>query len=132
MVRFADARQLEILAPNGTLATTRRHIERDRAAVTRFMRAYLEGVHFLKTNRDDSIAIMQQHLGGLPVDDLAILYDDVREQFQPVPAPREDAMAAVLAREPEAVARDYKPSDILDLSFLREIEQSGFVAALYK
>jgi hypothetical protein len=56
----------------------------------------------------------------------------VRDLYQPLPIPSDEAIQAVLDREPEPEARDLKPSDFVDISFLRELEQSGFVDQLYR
>jgi ABC-type nitrate/sulfonate/bicarbonate transport system substrate-binding protein len=131
-VTVVSATELNILAPAGSIATTRRYIDRDRAAIQRFMRAYVEAVHMFKTNRAETLRILQPHLGGLPLDELDYLYDEVADSIQPLPAVREDAVQAVLDREDDPLSKSFKPSDFLDMSFLREIEQSGFLASLYR
>jgi ABC-type nitrate/sulfonate/bicarbonate transport system substrate-binding protein len=132
MVRLADARQLDVLSPSGTLAATRRTIERDRESVVRFLRAYVEGVHFFKTQRDETIRILQKNLGDLPTSEVALIWEAAREEYQPLPVPTEDALQAVLEREPEPAAKNFQPADFVDLSLLREIEQSGYLSTLYK
>ncbi len=131
-VKLAGGKELGILAPGGTLTTTRKFVDRDRAAVGRFMRAYVEAVHYFKTERDDTIRILQAQLGGLPLEEVTYLYDEMNEFLQPLPLVREEAVLAVLEREPEPQARAFPPSEFVDHSFLREIEQSGFVTALYR
>jgi NitT/TauT family transport system substrate-binding protein len=131
MVRLADGQQLNVLAPTGTLATTRRYIERDRESVVRFMRAYVEAVHYFKTQRDETIKILQKYLIDLPESEVALVYDAIRDEYQPLPAPSEEAIEAVLERETDPAAKSLAPSDFIDLSILREIEQSGFLKTLY-
>jgi ABC-type nitrate/sulfonate/bicarbonate transport system substrate-binding protein len=131
-VTVVSATELNILAPAGSIATTRRYIDRDRAAIQRFMRAYVEAVHMFKTNRAETLRILQPHLGGLPLDELDYLYDEVADSIQPLPVVREDAVQAVLEREDDPLTKNFKPSDFLDMSFLRQIEQSGFLASLYR
>lgn len=130
-VRLSGRQELNILAPEGTLATTRRYLEREPEGVRRFLRAYVEAVHFFKTNRAQAIEIMQKYMGDLQADEVAYLYDQVRD-LQPVPAPSEEAIQAVLDRETEPQARTMKPADFLELGPLRELEASGFVASLYR
>jgi ABC-type nitrate/sulfonate/bicarbonate transport system substrate-binding protein len=132
MVRLADARQLDVLSPTGTLAATRRTIERDRESVVRFLRAYVEAVHFFKTQRDETIRILQKNLGDLPASEIALIWETAREEYQPLPVPTEDAIQAVLERETEPAAKSFQPADFIDLSLLREVEQSGLVSTLYR
>ncbi len=126
-VRLADGQTLQVLSPGGTVATTQRLIDRDRASVQRFMRAYVEGIHYFKTQREDTIRILQQYMGGLPAEEMDLIYEAARDTFEALPVPREDAVQAVLERETELDARGFKPSDFVDASFLREIEESGFL-----
>jgi ABC-type nitrate/sulfonate/bicarbonate transport system substrate-binding protein len=126
-VRLADGRSLKVLSPGGTLSTTRRLIERDRDAVLRFMRAYVESIQYFKTNREDTIRILQQYMGGLPPEEMELIYEAARADFQSLPIPSEEAVQAVLDREEAPEAHSFKPGDFTDTSFLREIEQSGFL-----
>lgn|SRR3989338_1275120 len=118
---------MKILAPAGTLATTRRLIERDRDAVARFMRAYVEAMHYFGTNREGSIRIMQKYMRGITSSQAGFLYDEQKDLLGPLPLPSEEAIQAVLDREADPKAKSFKPRDFMDLSFLREIEQSGFI-----
>jgi ABC-type nitrate/sulfonate/bicarbonate transport system substrate-binding protein len=126
-VRLADGLGLRVLSPGGTMATTRRLIERDRDSVQRYMRAYVEGIQYFKTNREDTIRILQQYMGGLPPDEMALIYEAARDTFESLPTPSEEAVQAVLERETELDAQSLKAADFVDASFLREIEQSGFL-----
>ena len=129
---LVTAEELKVLAPSGVLATTRRKIGRSRDEVRRFIRAYVEGIHFLKNNREAAIRIMQKYMGGLPIDIVSQLYDNAREEYPPLPVVREEAIQAVLDRDPDPKARNLKPKDVIDMSFLRELDEKGFVTALYQ
>jgi NitT/TauT family transport system substrate-binding protein len=134
MITLASARDYNIPSAIGTIATTQRHIERDRASVLRFLRAYVEGIHFYRTQREATIQILQKYMADFPLEELVVLYEEALEDFMPLPVPSEDAIQAALDREIETnpEARALKPSDFVDVSFLREIEQSGFVNQLYR
>ncbi|MBX5490561.1 MAG: ABC transporter substrate-binding protein [Chloroflexi bacterium] len=130
-VRLQGQQELQVLAPEGTLATTRRYIEREPDVVRRFMRAYVEAVHLLKTDRAQSIEIMRKYMADLSPEEVGYLYDQVRD-MKPVPAPSDEAIQAVLDRESDPQARAMQPADFTALQFLRELEASGFVDALYR
>jgi ABC-type nitrate/sulfonate/bicarbonate transport system substrate-binding protein len=127
---LAGARELNVLSVSGILATTRRYVERDRDSVLRFMRAWVETVHYFKTQREETIRILQANLSGLELDEITFLYQDVADLLQLPPVPSDAAIQAMLDREDDAAARTHKPSDFVDLTFLHEIEQSGFLATL--
>jgi ABC-type nitrate/sulfonate/bicarbonate transport system substrate-binding protein len=130
--KLASGAELQVLSPSGVVGTTRRYVDRDPAAVQRFMRAYVEGIHFFKTRRDESIQIMQQYMGGETDADIALLYESVRDLYQPLPVPSEEGIQAVLDRETDLDTRGFKPSDFVDTSFLRTLDESGFVSGLYR
>jgi ABC-type nitrate/sulfonate/bicarbonate transport system substrate-binding protein len=134
MTTIAVARDHNIPSAIGTIAATRQYVERDRGSVLRFMRAYVEAIHFYKTQREATIRILQKYMAELPLDELIQLYEEAQEDFLPLPIPSEEAIQAALDREIEAnpEARSLKPSDFVDVSFLREIERSGFVDQLYR
>lgn len=129
-VVLVDARALGILSPQGTLATTRRLIERDRDQVLRFLAAYVEAIHFFKTQRDATIRILQQRMGDLPEEEVAYLYDGIKDVYQPLPTVSAEAIQAVIDREDD-IPKTIAPSDVLDMSLLREIEQRGLLRQLY-
>jgi hypothetical protein len=45
--------------------------------------------------------------------------------------PTDESIQGELDRETDPKAKSFKPADFMDLSFLREIEKSGFLAELY-
>jgi ABC-type nitrate/sulfonate/bicarbonate transport system substrate-binding protein len=126
-----NARELKVPGSGATVATTRRHIARDHDGVMRFLRAYVEGVHYFRTNREGSIRGLQKYFRGATAEQIAFLYDDKREDIEPLPIPSDEAIQGELDRETDPKAKAFKPADFMDLSFLREIEKSGFLAALY-
>jgi ABC-type nitrate/sulfonate/bicarbonate transport system substrate-binding protein len=128
-VLLADGRELKIPSPRGSLASTRKRVERDRDMTMRFMRAYVEGVHYYKTQRDETIKIMQQYMSGLALDEVAYLWEEGDDGYKPLPTPSDEAVQAVIDREFEG--GQWKPSDFADLSYLREIERSGLVTQLW-
>jgi NitT/TauT family transport system substrate-binding protein len=131
-VLLADGKALNLLAIGAVLATTRRHVERDRDGALRFMRAYVEAIHYFKTHRDETIQIMQQYMSGLALDEVAYLYDEVKDDFLPIPMPNEAALQTALDRDLRVPEGDFKPTDFYDRSILQEIDQSGLVTTLYK
>jgi hypothetical protein len=96
-----------------------------------FMRAYVEGVYYFKTNKEGSVRALQKLLRGATAAEIAILYDDQRDVVDPLPVPSDEALQADLDRETDPKAKSLKIADLVDLSFLREIEKSGFLADLY-
>jgi len=129
---ITSAADLKILSPSGTFATTRGYIQRKRSVVERLTRSFVEAIHYLKTNRSGSIALLQKYLGGLNADEAGYLYDEQVELLERLPGPNEKALAAVLEREPDPKVKSFAIADFIDGSFFREIEKSGHVEQLYR
>ena len=129
---ITSAVELKILSPSGTFATTRGLIQRRRNVVERLMRSFVEAIHFLKTNRNGAIALMQKYMGGLSVEDATYLYEEQVDLLEALPAPNDKAIQAVLERESDPKLRSSSPADFVDASFFRDIEKSGMIAQLYR
>ncbi len=121
----------QTISPAGTLAATGAYVQRNHNTVARFMRAFVEGIHYFKTNPAGTIAILQKHL-GLNTEQTRFLYEEQVNLFEPFPLPSDKALQAILDRESDPKARNFKPADFVDLSFLREIEKSGLMENLYR
>jgi ABC-type nitrate/sulfonate/bicarbonate transport system substrate-binding protein len=131
-VVLADGVKLNSIAMAGTLATMRRTMQRSRDSVLRFMRAHVEAFQYFRGNRDGAVAVIQKYMGGLGLDQARFLYDEYVELFEEFPVPREKAFQGVLDHETDPKARNFKPADFVDLSFLTEIDRSGRVEKIYK
>jgi NitT/TauT family transport system substrate-binding protein len=131
-LEVASGEEMKILALAGTLATTRRKIARDRQEVANFMRAFVEAIHFFKTNREASIRIMQKFMAGLPIEIVSPLYNETKDRLPALPMPMKEAIQSVLDRETDPKARALQPADIADFSFLQDLEKSGFLRELYR
>jgi len=129
---ITSAADLKILSPSGTFATTRGYIQRKRSVVERLTRSFVEAIHYLKTNRSGSIALLQKYLGGLNAEEAGYLYDEQVEMLERLPSPNEKALAAVLEREPDPKVKSFAIADFIDGSFFRELEKSGYVEQLYR
>src|SRR5918992_2128375 len=119
---ITSAVELKILSPSGTFATTRGLIQRRRNVVERLMRSFVEAIHFLKTNRNVAIALMQKYMGGLSVEDATYLYEEQVDLLEALPAPNDKAIQAVLERESDPKLKSSSPADFVDASFFRDIE----------
>jgi ABC-type nitrate/sulfonate/bicarbonate transport system substrate-binding protein len=129
---LSSAVELKILSPSGTFGTTRGYIQRKRSVVERLTRSFVEVIHFLKTNRSGSIALLQKYFGGLKSEEAAYLYDEQVDLLERLPAPNDKALQAVLDRENDPKLKTMTPSDFVDASFFREIEKSGLIEQLYR
>ncbi len=123
-VVLADGVKLNTISMAGTLAVSRRMIQRSRDTVTRFMRAFVEAFRYLKSNRDGSVPILQKYMGGIDAEQARFVYDEYVELFDDFPVPREKAFQAALDNDTDPKAKNFKPADFVDLSFLNELDRA--------
>jgi ABC-type nitrate/sulfonate/bicarbonate transport system substrate-binding protein len=126
-----SARELKLAGTGATLAVTRRFVVRDRDGILRVLRAYVEAVHFFRTNREGSVRALQKFFRGATAEQIGFVYDDQHEVIEPLPIPTDDSIQGELDRESDPKVKSFKPADFMDMSLLREIERGGFVTELY-
>lgn len=112
-------------------------VRRNPDLVRRFMKGLVAGIHFFKTQKEESIRITARYLRLDPQREREALAEGHRvfalEVIQPVPYPTMEGIQRILdriaAREPRA--RAARPEALVDVTVLKELEQSGFVTELY-
>lgn len=129
-LKGGSARELGFLGLDGPLTTTERKLKRDRGAATRFVQAYVEAIHYFKTNKPGTIRILQKYMRGLSEEHLGLWHDESREALQATPYPDEAALRAEL--EQVSAPKSQSPFFFVDTTILDEIRKSGFIDRLYK
>ena len=116
--------------------TTRGRLIRDDAdLVRRYMMAQIEAIARAKRDKNLALKVMGKYLRTANPAALAESYDiDVQKYMLRVPLTTVEAMKSVLddlaTRNPKA--RDADPKRFFDDSFVRQLQASGFIDALYK
>lgn len=119
----------------GSIATTRSFIASNHDAVRRFVRAYVEGVHYFKTHAQESKKIMARYLRENEPGVLEETYAYYAEKTATTPYPTREGIEPVI-QQVLATAKGEKTKltfeDVADQSFVRELDQSGFIRGLYR
>ncbi len=120
--------------PMHAVTTLRPTIVKNPQLVEKILKALIEGVAVFKTNKNKSLAVWRKYMRGANEQLLEETYQDTSMGLQAVPTPSLEVIASALdivsAHYPQAKQTD--PNLIVDPSFVRQIEQSGFISALYK
>lgn len=118
--------------PMGGAVTTQRYVREKRDVVLRYVRAMAQALHYLKTNREGSIAIISRYARSLNPELIGAAFDSARRLYNDTPVPTTegfDLVARELAqRNPKL--KGFDTSSVVDLQFVRELEQSGFLKSL--
>ena len=114
--------------------TTQRVLAKKRDLVRRFLRAYVEAIHMVKTNPEISkkaFARYRQTRDEKRIDDA---YQTLRETVKPKPYPSLEGFKTIIEDASERIpaAKKANPRDFIDVSLLEELDKSGFIDGLYR
>lgn len=108
-------------------------IKSKRPLVAKFVRAMTEALHFLKTDKEGSKAIFSKNLRLTDPEGLERAYRAYNGVFLETPYPTPEGVKTLLddmaPKSPKAAAAD--PKSFVDMSFVQELESSGFIKHLY-
>lgn len=119
-----------------SLASTRRYIRENTDTVRRFVKSQIEAVHRMKVDRDGGLRILAKYTGSQDREILEKSYDfqATDDKLSPKQYPTIEGIKNILeslaASEPKA--KSARPEDFIDVSFIRELDQSGYIDGLYK
>jgi len=131
----ADIAKMGLNFPTSAIVTTRSYIKRNENTVRKFVRGYVDGVHFIKTQRALSVQVMSRYMRN---NDLALvndLYDFyLIQNMERIPRPSPEAMKTVLDQlaETDQRAATLRPEQFVDGRFFQEMEKDGFLQQLWK
>jgi ABC-type nitrate/sulfonate/bicarbonate transport system substrate-binding protein len=115
--------------------TTRKFIREHPDIVRKYVKAQVEAVHLMKTNRETWIKVLGKYM-KVDKDILERSYEvsTTEELFPRKQYPSLDAIRASLDQiaEDEPRARNLKPDSFVDTSFIGELDKSGYIDSLYK
>jgi len=132
---LADIAKMGISFPTSSIITTRSYIKRNENTVRKFMRGFVEGVHYGKTQRAATIKIMQKYLRSSDASTFNELYDMYIVQNIPrIPRPSPESLKTVLDQMAETDPRvaNLKPEQFIDGRFFAELDKEGFIQKLWK
>jgi NitT/TauT family transport system substrate-binding protein len=133
MTVLADLPKLGLVYQHTSAATTKKYIREHPDIVRRYVKSQVEAVHRIYTDKETSMKVLSKYFGrGVEREILEktwqnLLNDSVlpRKQY-----PSLEGIKTILATE--AKGKPGKPEDFVDMSFIRELDKSGYIDSLYK
>jgi NitT/TauT family transport system substrate-binding protein len=130
---LVDIGNLKIPFHTNGILTTESLLKTRRALAEKFTRAMIESIHYIKTDKEGTKAVITNNLRVTDADSLERAYRSYAPIFREAPYPDADGVKTYLddlARtNPKAAAAD--PKSFVDTSFVRDLEKSGFIKQLY-
>jgi len=130
---LVNVAELGLKIPNSTISTTRSYLNSYRDTVRRFLAAYVEGIKVLRSDSAFAIKTLSKYSRVTEPESLREAYE-VYSKANPhrpyVDLPSIQKVIDFLSRQRPEMAK-LKPEDFVDMSVLREIDQSGYIDSLY-
>jgi NitT/TauT family transport system substrate-binding protein len=132
---LADLAKMGLNFPTSSIVTTRSFVKRNENTVRKFIRGYVEGVHYGKTQRAFGVRVLKKYLRNddpAMVNDLYDLY--ILQNIPNIPKPSPEALKTVLDQMAETDPRvaNLRPEQFVDARFFQELEKDGFIQRLWK
>jgi NitT/TauT family transport system substrate-binding protein len=132
---LADLQMLGLEYQHTGLAVSQHVINTQPELVSNLLKAYVEAIHYMKTHRKESMAVLAKYLKVDDTEALEEAYEAVIQALIPEkPYPTLRGIQIML-RElgiKDAAARSARPEQFANMSFMKELDSSGFVDRLYK
>jgi len=113
---------------NTSNIVTRSYLQQNRAAVKGFIKGQIEGMHYVKTNKEGSLKILRKHLQIADAEAVEETYEFFAKRLPRSPRTELEGIKNILV---SIDAGDKNPADFIDMSLIDEIEREGFVKKLY-
>jgi NitT/TauT family transport system substrate-binding protein len=132
MRELADLRKQDIQYAGTSIAASGAYIKSHPAAVESFLKGYIEALHIFRTQKERSITAIMKYLKMSDRARAAEGYDYYVELMPVMPYASANGVRAVLEflapRQPKAASTGAE--EFYDMSFLKRIEQSGFLNSI--
>jgi NitT/TauT family transport system substrate-binding protein len=126
--------KIEVANVGGGLNTTPAFVHKKRPLALRFLRGYMEGIQYLKANKEESLRIFSKYVRNPDRAVMAYLYEEISTRVESGLRPQAEAVRALLdlAALDLPQAKKLSEKDHWDLSLIDEIHRSGFFEQLGK
>ena len=137
MTLLADPAKLGLIVQHISVATTRKFIREKPDIVRRYVKSQVEAVHRIYTDKETSLRTLSKYFGrGVEHDILEMTWEGLlsesilpKKQYAALEG-IQTILAPLAEKDPKAKAA--KPEEFVDSSFIKELDQSGYIDGLYK
>src|SRR5712692_589942 len=134
---LADVAQMGLVFQHTGAATTRRFIKEHPDIIRRYVKSHVEAVHRMWTDKETTVKTLGKYMGqSVDRDLLERSRENVLTEalFSKKQYPSLEGLKTVIddIAERDARAKTARPEQFVDFSFIKELDQSGFIDSLYK
>jgi ABC-type nitrate/sulfonate/bicarbonate transport system substrate-binding protein len=116
----------------GGIAARRAYVEKNPEITRKFIKAYVEGMHRYRTDREFTVNVQSEYSGIADRTVAEETYDLTRPDMPPIPYPVVASLQVLLDFMSKEVpeAKNVDARRFVDDQFIRELEDNGFIASL--
>jgi NitT/TauT family transport system substrate-binding protein len=109
-------------------------LRKERDTFSQFAKVVIEGIHRVKTDREFAIKVLGKMLRSSDREILEETYRVFSALYEKTPYPALEGIQPILDEMAAEVpkAKNYKPESFVDTSIIKQLDQSGFVASVYR
>lgn len=133
----ADVAKMGLVFQHTGAVTTKKFIREQPDIVRRYVKSHVEAVHKMWTDKEATIRTLDRYMGrGLDREILEKSRENVLTEamYPKKQYPSLEGLKTVLDElaERDPRAKSAKPEQFVDMTFIRELDQSGYIDGLYK
>ena len=123
-----------IEALNSDVVTTRRYMRESKDTVQRFIKGMIKAVSFYASNKKFSMDVIARYTKSADMEKIEYGYDYATKIFLKKPYTPIKGIQLALEEigERNPAAKTANPEQFIDMSIVKELDQSGYIDALYK
>jgi len=117
------------------MASSQKYLAQNRSSAGRLMRAFVEGIHYFKTQRRESEKIIARYMRTDNMEAVGATWEYFAAKIVPrKPYPSVKGVKALLdlAAKERPEAAKVQPERFINATLLKELDDSGFLDGLYK
>jgi hypothetical protein len=100
--------------------------------VQNFLKGLIEGIAFVHKNKEESIGVLTKRMRLTDREALDETYDHLKKIIQKKPFSSEAGIQAIIDSTRNPKAKTFKPQDMVDMQYLRDLDKTGFIDAVNK
>lgn len=113
---------------NTSNIVTRSYLQQNRSTVKNLIKAQIEAIHYIKTNKEGALKVLRKYLQVSEPEAITGTYDFFSKRLARVPRTEAEGVRNILG---EIGAAQREPADFFDMGLIDEIEREGFIQKLY-
>jgi NitT/TauT family transport system substrate-binding protein len=129
-----DLRTLGLEFLSNDVVSSRKFIKQEEESVRKFIKSLVEGIGYYKSHKKESMNIMAKYMRTADRKVIEVGYEFNSTEYGRKPYPTNKAVQRALEeiarRNP--TAKEARPEQFVDIRFVGELDQSGFIDNLYK